>query len=266
MKKFLFAMFVFQIVNVKAQVMLEHTYNIQSGNQFYFTDLGNNNYKYFSIDYFNDKFSLYNLDHTPFMLNIATGASLQSGLFTIGYITSTLFDCDSNNIEYVITTTSSATQPFYIYRTDGTLLFQKDSVVASWCFGCYGGISAHPIFNTPTGTKLILVNQTSNDWFVYALCGTLPEVISEIEQGNQYVQLFPNPSSDIIILKISTPSSIEESSLSIYNASFQVIGTESIRGNRTITIGNDKLSSGTYFFSLQTKNKILQTGKFILSK
>ena len=246
---------------------MEHTYNIQSGNSLYYTDLGNNNYKYFTVDYLNDKFSLYNLDHTPYILNIATGASLQSGIFTIGYITSTLFDCDSSTIEYVITTTNSSTLPFYIYRTDGTLLFQKDSVVTYWCFGCYGGISAHPIFNTPVGTKLILVNQSSNDWFVYALCGALPETINQIEQGgNHYVQIFPNPSSGYTTFEVDVPNNFENYELTIYDASFQSVRTESIKGRQRITIESDMLSSGDYYFSLQTKNKIIQTGKFIISK
>lgn len=162
MKKIWKYLFLLLTTSSFAQVTLEHTYNIQLGNWMYYTDLGNNNYKYLAVDSYNDKFSLYNLDHTPFMLNIQTPISLLPSGFSVGYVTSSLFDCDSTNIEYVLTSTVP-TEPFYVYRTDGTLLFQKDSVVAFWCFGCFGGISAHPIFNTPAGAKLLLANQSAEE-------------------------------------------------------------------------------------------------------
>jgi|SRR6185436_1127737 len=267
MKQIWNCLFLLLSASASAQVTLEHTYNIQFGNQMFYTDLGNNNYKYCTVDFYNDKFSLYNLDHSPFMLNISTAISLQSGVFWVGYITTTLFDCDSSNIEYVLTSTASSTLPFYVYRTDGTLLFQKDSVVTQWCFGCFGGISIHPIYNTPMGTKLLLANQSAEEWYVYSLCGSLPVSIDEIEQdGNHYVHVYPNPSSGNTVLEINSPGNIENYELTIYDASFQSVRKESVKGIQKITLENDKLSSGAYYFSLQTKNKIIQTGKFIISK
>ena len=128
----------FWSIEANAQITLEHTYSAPLGKGFYYTDLGNNDYKYFYIDYYNDKFSLYNIDHTPYMLNITPGVSLDSGLYTIAYITTTLFDCDSTNIEYIETTTGGS-KPFYIFRTDGTMLFKKDSVTGPYNFGNYDG-------------------------------------------------------------------------------------------------------------------------------
>lgn len=68
------------------------------------------------------------------------------------------------------------------------------------------------------------------------------------------------------MIEIGTPSSIENYELTIYDASFQSVRKEAVKGVQKITLDNDKLSSGAYFFSLQTKNKIIQTGKFIISK
>jgi len=261
--------YIFMLYNtsIKAQITFEHSYSVPPGKDFYITDLGNNNYKYFYIDYYNDKFSLYNLDHSPFMLNIPTGVSMDSGLYTVAYITTNLFDCDSTTIEYALTTLSGA-KPFYIFRTDGTQLFRKDSAAGPFGFGAkYGGsIIIQPIYNTPSGTKLILMNWSTKAWTVYSLCGILPESISENELGNNYVQIYPNPSSGEMTFQINAPSNMEDYQLYIYDATLQKVKSENCSGRKTITIDNSILSSGNYFYSLQTKNKIVQTGKFIITK
>ena len=252
--------------NIKAQITFEHSYSMPQGKYFYYTDLGNNNYKYFYIDSYANKFSLYNLDHSPYMLNITPGVPLDSGVYQIAYITSTLFDCDSTTIEYV-ESTLWGTGPFYVFRTDGTQLFRKDSVTGPYNFGAYiGSIITQPIYNTPTGAKLILMNVNANKWFVYSLCGTLPETISEIQQGNRYVKLYPNPSSGKITFQIDAPSNMEDYQLYIYDATLQKVKSENCTGRKSMTIDNSELSSGNYFYSLQTKNKIVQTGKFIITK
>ncbi|MEO8088187.1 MAG: T9SS type A sorting domain-containing protein [Bacteroidota bacterium] len=250
------------------QFTLEHVYNVPPGKQFYFTDLGNNNYKYLLIDYYNNYFSLYNLDNSPYILNIIPGVPLDSGhIFTIAYITSTLFDCDSTNIEYAITAVGVATKPFYVFRTDGTLLFSKDSVVGPYCIGCFGGSRwFKPVFNTPVGTKMLLANFTTNDWFLYSLCGTLPETVDQSIEQNQYVKLYPNPSSGMTIMEIDLMDNLENYELNIYNSLLKSVRKESIRGSKTLTIDNNSLSSGVYFFSLQTTTKIIQTGKFVITK
>ncbi len=260
----------FLFLTTEGQITLEHTYNVPPGKTLYYTDLGNNNYKYFFIDYYNNSFSLYNLDHTPFILNITPGISLDSAKFTIAYITNTLFDCDSTNIEYAITANGGSTvvDPFYIFRTDGTLLFQKDSVVTTWCFGCFGGVTVKPIFNTPEGAKLILANLTTNDWFIFSLCDLLPQTNINLENNPavQFVSIYPNPSNRSMTIQVTVPDSYGEYELTVYNSSLQIIIKEKFNRAKSIFLNNEKMGSGTYFFSLQNSSKILQTGKFILTK
>jgi hypothetical protein len=74
-----------------AQINLENTYLVPPIGTFYYTDLGNNNFKYFYIDYSNNYFSLYNMYHSPFMLNIVPQVSIDSSHNTIGFITSTRY-------------------------------------------------------------------------------------------------------------------------------------------------------------------------------
>jgi len=264
-----------------AQVTFENSYLTstlgQLGEEFFLTNLGNDNYKYVIYNYRYNYFSMYDLNHTPFMLNIPTNVVNDSANFIyyrLGYITTTLFDCDSTNIEYAMMTdlpNPNAHPCFAVYRTDGTLLFSKDTVGTFFCVGCGSGSwEMHPIMNTPSGAKLLLFNNptsTLQQALIYSVCGTLPETITEINQSDAYVRVFPNPSSNQITLQIIPPSHIEKFELTIFNSAFQVIKTIEITGGETsLTLDNASLSSGTYLFSLQNKNKIFQTGKFVLSK
>jgi len=254
-----------------AQVTLEQTYSLpHTQENFRIINLGNNNYKYVIVNYHDSNFSLYNLDHSPFMLNISVPLLDTIGPgYDISYITSSLFDCDSTNIEYVLTAVSAPTKyTFYIYRTDGTLLFSKDSVTMSYCSLCgAGGADVEGITNTSSGAKLLLFNnQNKNIFFVYSLCGNLPVNIMEINQSTSYVKVFPNPTSDQINFNITPPGNIEKYELIIFNSVFQTIKTTEINGETKINLDCTPLSSGTYFYSLQNKNKVYQAGKFILQK
>jgi hypothetical protein len=155
-----------------SQITYEHTYALPHVEEnFRIINLGNNNYKYAIINYHDSNFSLYNLDHTPFMLNISVPLLDDTSGTEISYITSSLFDCDSNNIEYVLTNfvVPLRLAKFYIFRTDGTLLFFKDSVTMPYCTGCgAGGAEVKGINNTSTGTKLFLFND-KNQYFIYGL-------------------------------------------------------------------------------------------------
>ncbi len=256
--------------NIKAQINYENTYSLPNTHcNFRITNLGNNNYKYVVVNYHDHYFSLYNLDHTPLMLNISVPLLVDTGngSYNIAYITSTLFDCDSNTIEYALfEINATPTTKFYIYRTDGSLFFSRDSVTMPYCSLCgAGGADVEGITNTATGAKMLLFN-SNNQFFVYNLCGTLPETISEIQQGNHYVQVYPNPTTGEITFEIDAPSNMEDYQLYIYDATLQKVKSENCSGRKTLTIDNSILSSGNYFYSLQTKNKIVQTGKFIITK
>ena len=183
-------------VNINAQITFEHSYAISvtgQGEEFFLTNLGNNNYKYVIYDYTNSRFSLYNLNHTPYLINIQIPFSvvdtITNSYYRLGYISSTLFDCDSTNIEYAImlNTPRPTMHPnFAVYRVDGTLLFSKDTVGTVFCIGCgSGSYEMHPIMSTPTGSKLFLFNQNVSgvlQTLIYSLCGSLPENITELNQ------------------------------------------------------------------------------------
>lgn len=270
----------------KAQVNYEHTFITPTFQnlgfqELFLTNLGNDNYKYaiYSYGYSGtSSLSLYNLDYTPYMLNIQipiSSDSVNNAFYRIGYITSTLFDCDSTNIEFAMMLSvpnPNVSPNFCVFRTDGTVIFSKDTVGTIYCAGCGAGSwNMYPIMNTTAGAKLFLFNYdyaaSTLHTFVYALCGTLPESIIEINQSDSYVKVFPNPASGQITIQISVPSHSEKSELKIFNSAFQLIKTIEISESTTqLNLDNSLLNSGTYFYSLVSTNKVLQTSKFIISK
>ena len=273
-------------IKSNAQVSYEHTFitsTFQSlgFQEIFLTDLGNDNYKYVIYGYGfsgSSSLSLYNLDYTPYMLNIQiplSSDSINNVFYRIGYVTSTLFDCDSTNIEYamMLSVPNPAASPnFCVFRTDGTVIFSKDTVGTIYCTGCGAGSwNMYPIMNTPAGTKLYLFNYDYSaatlHTLIYGLCGSLPESIIEINQSDSYVKVFPNPSAGQINFQITVPCHSEKHELKIFNSAFQVMKTiEVFESTTQLNLENSFLSSGTYFYLLTSKRKVIQTGKFTISK
>jgi len=250
-----------------SQVTLDHVFHKES-TEFFITDIGNNDLKYVFED--TSGFKMYNLDYSLYM-NVVTPIPLwkSPNYYLIAYITKSLFDCDSSNIEYVITAPTHLGN-FYIYRTNGTLLFEKDSVTGIYdIVAADGQIQEKPIFKTPIGTKLWLIRNCciQDSIWVYSLCGDIPTVVYDNFLDESYVKVFPNPTNGIINFQITQPSNQEKFKLTIYNSSFQKVDEANIiEKNYQLDTKQKSLSSGTYLFDLRTENKIYQTGKFVLTK
>ncbi len=262
-------------LKMQGQINYQHSFSMnQNIGAAYFAiiDIGNNNYKYMFQD--NTGFRLFNLDYSLYLANVAPPIPLfqPPNYNEAMYITQTLFDCDSTNIEYAI---CSETHPgnFYIYRTDGTLLFEKDSAIGACEEG--GGFYAlsttlRPIETTPDGTKLYLWtwNSTGLDsLIIYSLCGDLPTMFDEIKHSPSYVQVFPNPTDRIINFNINPPNNFDQFTLTIYNSSFQQVHKMDVKEkNVQLDLKEKSLASGTYLFDLRTNNKVFQTGKFVIER
>jgi len=230
--------------------------------------------KYYFADTTTNSFSLYNMDFTLFLGNIAVPEPFAEA--TIGmqalYISRDLFDCDTSNIEYAFYSPTDNTKPFRIMRTDGTLLFQLDSANGPFCSGGCLGMSdvIRPIINTSDGTKLFLQkgNRGYVQVFIYSLCGTLPHDIFDLVLKDQiYVTVFPNPSSAKFTFKINPPDNINDYELVIVDNIGREVKRQKVNSQNNIyDLDVSNMSSGTYLYSLCTKNKSYQSGKFILTK
>jgi hypothetical protein len=272
-RQILFLLTLVTIFSLKSlgQITLEHTYyNYHS--RFYLNNIGNGNYKYVKFTENSPTVYLYNLDHSLYLsFNTPDTLWIPPTFPEIQYITNSLFDCDSTTLEYAITQGTNFACGFRIYRIDGTLLFSKDSVTGPYCIGCGdGNYDIRPIFNTPDGTKLILFKGDAtigDSTWVYSLCGTLPLIVDENAITASYVRAFPNPTRDIINFEINPPSNIEKFTLTIYDASFQVVDEKIISGrNYQLDLSSRSFASGTYMFDLRTDRKVYQTGKFVINR
>ena len=117
------------------------------------------------------------------------------------YFSRKLFDCDSTNIEYIVylydpIITNPTFNKVFVFRTDGSILFAKDSVKAQ-TVGGWINIPDHYIQQTSQGAKLILRHENGKETFVYSLCGNLPTGINtENNEVLSQSNLYPNPTND----------------------------------------------------------------------
>ena len=278
MKKHFFIILLFCIfyLNSHAQISLDtivHPWNL-FGYDFYPVQISNSETKYITEDTVTNTFSLYNMDFTPYLLNISVPEPFapSTKLYEVIYVSKSLFDCDSTNIEYAYAAQygNGNNRTFYIMRTDGTQLFRLDSAVAPYCFGCLNGSQdIRPIVNTSAGAKLYIYHpQNTDNLEIYSLCGLVPEGMTElhIPKLNSYVRLFPSPANGVITFLIDTPDNFNTYELIIYNSS----GTENNKRPINSDIKEYKIdfssfSSGTYFYKLSLKGKSIQSGKFVIS-
>ncbi len=279
MKKLFFTLcfaFLFTTASVKAQITLEHTYPGPSGppqsRPIVINMGGTDGYKYMYTDYLTNQIKLFNLNHTPYSTVNVPIPLIDEGEYTIGYVTRSLFDCDSTMFEYAILP-GNWRNNFYIYRQNNSLLFQSDSTVAPYCFGCFSGSNdVRPIYNTPEGAKLFLYPADSLGNFryteIYSLCGTLPTNAEVIDASSSlHIKVFPNPTAMEINFEISPPNNFEKFELVIFDITGNEQKRESIRtGNNKITLDISTLSNGTYIYSLVSKGKTQESGKFIITK
>jgi len=243
------------------------------GSDFYTVQISSTETKYLFEDSITNTFSLYNMDLTPFISNIAVPEPFDRWAFQVVYVTRTLFDCDSSNIEYVYEAASDAFRTFYIMRTDGTLLFRLDSANGPFCAGSCLGFSdiIQPIKNTSAGAKLFLQRPFSaynGKIFIYSLCGSLLESSFDFTmQKQEYVTVFPNPASAQLTFDIILPDNMNEYELVIRDINSREIGREKMNSSKSkYTWDVSNFSSGEYYYTLCTKNKAFQAGKFIITK
>jgi hypothetical protein len=277
MKKLLIAFAITASTNSKAQITLDVT--LDSANLVYFfnpVQISSTETKYFWADTIANTFTLYNLDLTPFLSNVAVPEPfikyLNPGvaIFRAIYVTRTLFDCDSSNIEYAYEAATNGYQTFYIMRTDGTELFRLDSANGPYCFGdCLGGADwIKPIINTSEGAKMFLQRPGPGNINIYSLCGSLPlETFDFTTTPSQYVHVFPSPASNSLTFEIHQPSNMnEEYELVVVDNNAREIKREKINGRNQIILDTHDFNNGNYIYSLCTKTKSYQTGKFIITK
>lgn len=255
----------------KAQLTLEYANDTLAFGYFYCTEIARGESKYVSLNVDANSFSLYNMDMSPYLLNIhiPVSDSIKNG-FAVVYITKTLFDCDSTNIEYVYQHPFDRA-PFRVLRTDGTVLLYVDSARGPFQFGGISGgaYDTRPIKNTSAGTKLFLdkLNPWGKGILIYSLCDSLVADYLTISQTPIYLKAFPNPTGSQINFEYQLPSNLENFEIVLINNEGKAVKRESIDASLSKhTLDISSLASGSYIYSLVSQTKTFKSGKFFFTK
>ncbi|HBF87873.1 MAG TPA: hypothetical protein DDX39_04445 [Bacteroidales bacterium] len=253
----------------KSQIVYEHSYNAIHGNLQGPILLSHSGHKYQFYDNNTYQLILYNLNHSIFRtINVPFNPSYNYN-GSIFYVSETIFDTDSSNIEYVRLGADSVAG---IYRTeiineDGSFLMTLDS-------------GAVQIAQTDSGAKMIFQAtdySTFHRYDIYSLPGYIPTpccnnnsintTLTKKETQNNNFFGYPNPTNDFVKIDYKLPENITNGKIVFYNLAGQFIKQFNIDNNFDhLLISTQDLSAGSYYYSLQTKNEIIGTKKLIVIK
>ena len=197
------------LLNVKAQISLEHSSTIGLGGAYNgYSNMMANKYMYF-IGRVENIFTIYNLDYS---VNKSFAVSPPSG-YTIGesaYASINVFD-KSGNIDVLIGFLDSGanTWTWEIFNEKGILVYN---------FGKYSGFSG--IFIANSLLKITFFNVTPSKHDIYSLGGTAS--IKSVNSLGTVDPAYPNPSNTIINLPYKLKNG-EKSVIFIYNSNGQLL-------------------------------------------
>lgn len=235
-----------------AQITLENYYQDGVVKYVKFHNIGE---KYFVHEKTNSKIKIYNLNHSIYK-TIDIPASQPSQYYTVLLLSDKLFNIDSD-IEFVINNNKSTPEFFKVYKEDGTELLSLQN------FSVYE--EDNYIFNTANGTKLVVGTDSCK---VYNLGGSYIGSINRnnFKNGNIF-DSYPNPTNNFTRIDYQLPSEINEGLIIIYDTNGNQVKFFNVDNSFDhLMLTTTDLQSGTYYYSLKTKNGISNTKKMIVIK
>jgi len=254
---------------LKAQINLEHTYSISGNRSISLVNLGDSVYNYLLLDKHNWRYTLYHMNHSVNISDTLPGKGNESASTFVLYFTRSLFDCDTSNIEFLISNFFENIGNGYvsIYRTDGTCLFHRDNArmwITSTTDNSYNG----GVVKTPAGTKMFLLLMNGSVE-VYNLCGTLPTGMS-INKPDGYNGLsypVPNPAINYTRIDYKLPDDVNSGELVFYDTRGIEVKRFKVDHNFTnLQLNTSDLRSGTYYYNLQVAGKATEGKKLVVIK
>lgn len=269
MRNFLFLL---MLVSFTANAQLEYvgTFDNDFARLIYLAD---NEPAIMLYDQQNEHIELYNPDLsliTAFDIPIPYVGSAQYHLF---HVSRTLFDCDSTNIEYLISYNSFTTSEAYVkvLREDGSILFDlPEHVFADESLSLNNPTIGPSVINDGDGALFVFVNSgiagAGFPTSIYRSCGTVPQscgscpndfVVGFPEnpiQGHS-VKLYPNPGNGQFALEYELSLDYNSATLSM----FDMIGREVLQKRvgpsmSYILVNTNNLKAGRYEVVLRTED------------
>lgn len=215
---------------------------------------------------------LYNLNHTVYRTINLPSINPGPGPVRICYVSDALFDQNTADIEYIIQYATPANyNRVAIYRENGTLLFQRDSVAIE---ACYWSEMPDRIFNTSAGTKMIISHQVAGTAIVLGLPGHLPckecdnagpTMIQSNENGSSTGAPYPNPATDFTTIPYALPGGEQTGWLVLFNVTGQEVKRFQITNTFTsVTLSTADIASGTYSYRIEAGQTVLPGEKLII--
>jgi hypothetical protein len=266
----------------KGQIVQETT---NYPTQLRFVHLEYSGYKYVYYDAPTTQIRLYNLNLTVYKI-ITVPSQPNANNITIQYVTERLFDDDSTDLEYAAIVRQNPMPPVTyttkIYDEFGNTLLSVDSATFYYGMGGnFGNPVSVPIFNTDSGTKMILwyYNGPVSTSLVYCLPGRLeneqyvngncmgemlgsdPNMMIGPEMQNPY----PNPTRNSTTIPFTLPDGETQGELVFYDVAgnevkrFQVDNTF-----KEIMVSSADLAPGTYYYDLQTNAQKSEGKKLVI--
>lgn len=258
------------------QFMLEFTYpggsslatSQNDARQFFMVQLEVEGYKYVKVDRIAKVVSFYHLNHS-FWKSISFAATTfvppyNYSSISILYISDHLFDLD-DEIEFMYVNGGYDTSFVWITQIvneTGSILLTIDEA-APLVKPNYAQQQL-PIYNTPSGTKLI-VSTTNGDAKVYGLPGHLSNnSIPNITQTDMLGNPNPNPATNIITIPYEIPADEKTGTIIIYDINGNEIKSYIVDHTfNDLTLSTSEFPDGIYLFSLFTSKGQIGSKKMI---
>jgi hypothetical protein len=271
MKKLFIILFFAFSLNTYAQITLEHVYDSAATNQqcdhsqLMMINFEVSGPQYVKINRCGYKISIYKLDHS-LIKNISlqnVPLNSQGGVGDILYISEKLFNNDAK-IEFMYCSDTYYTR---IYNEDGVVLFSE--------FG-YPWIKVNymqqqfPIYNSPTGTKMIL-SYANGQAKVFSLPGTLsPNIVKAnnlLLQQNGLSDAYPNPTANTTQIDYTLPNGINEGEIVLFDLQGTEIKRYTVdRTFSSLLVSVSDIPAGTYYYQLQTASHNSEGKKMVVIK
>jgi len=219
----------------------------------------------------NEGIELYNLDLTLFLDFDYPEADTNS--YNRLYISRSLFDCDTTNIEYMSVGGTFENSYIRIFREDGTTFFNLEGFQLLNTLGVTE--NATYLASDASGSYISFVSSFfGSEGLLYRFCGQVPRPLARemdgtvitgiMEQGNNNgFDAYPNPAREIIKFEYDLQGH-KKANLQLFNTSGQLM-KEMMLGQAFdfIRLNISDLEQGTYIARITTDDGFELSEKFV---